>query len=164
MPDTHVIRLRGPWEYEPLARSIVAADGILRETTDDLPPHGRVHLPTDWGSTLGGDFRGRVRYLRRFGIPTNLEPHDQVWLVIEGVDYFGAVSLNVQPIGEVVGYQSAREFDIRHLLADRNLLTLEIALPRFDAGGATGAQADRPGRADLPGGPIGEIRLEIRSS
>ncbi len=163
MPDTHVIRLRGPWEYEPLARSILAVDGKPRENTDDLPPPGRVHLPSDWGSTLGTDFRGRVRYLRRFGIPTNLEPHEQVWLVIEGVDYFGTVSLNGQPIGEVVGYQSAREFDIRRLLADRNLLTLEIELPHIDASAADGAQTDRPGRVDLPGGPIGEVRLEIRS-
>jgi beta-galactosidase/beta-glucuronidase len=160
MPDFHAIRLRGPWEYEPLARTFVAADGTRREGTDELPPSGRVHLPADWGVKLGADFRGRVRYVRRFGLPTNLEPHEQVWLVIDGVDYFGMVSLNGKPLGEMVGYQEAREFDVGDLLADRNLLTLEVELPRYEVGDS---EIDRPGRDHLPGGPIGEIRLEFRS-
>jgi len=164
MPDMHVIRLRGPWEYEPLARVFVAPDGTRRESTEELPPPGRVHLPTDWGATLGQEFRGRVRYIRRFGLPTNLEPHEQVWLVIEGVDYFGMLSLNGQSLGEVVGFQTPREFDIQGLLADRNLLTLDIELPRYEGGAAIRARIERPGRDHLPGGPIGEIRLEIRST
>ena len=60
MPDMHVIRLRGPWEYEPLAHTFIAADGTRHESTESLPPRGRVHLPADWGTTLGPEFRGRV--------------------------------------------------------------------------------------------------------
>jgi hypothetical protein len=161
MPDTHVIRLRRPWEYEPLARTFIDADGTRRESTQGMPPAGRAHLPTDWGATLGNDFRGSVRYSRRFGLPTNLERHEQVWIVVDGVDYFGTVALNGTPLGELVGYRTPREFDIRTLLVERNLLTLAVELPLYEAG-ATAPQ--RPGREDLPGGPIGEIRLEIRST
>ena len=162
MPDTHVIRLRGPWEYEPLARTFVAADGTRREIADDLPSAGRVHLPADWGQSLGADFRGRVRYTRRFGLPTNLEAHEDVWLVVDGVDYFGTVAINGQALGEVVGFQTPREFEIRNLLADRNFLTLDVELPLYEDGQHSAA-IERPGREDLPGGPIGEVRLEIRS-
>jgi beta-galactosidase/beta-glucuronidase len=159
MPDTHVIRLRGPWEYEPLARTFVAADGTRRESTDELPPAGRVHLPSDWGASLGAEFRGRVRYSRRFGLPTNLESHEQVWLVVDGVDYFGTVALNGHALGEAIGFQSSREFDIRSFLVERNLLTLDVDLPLYEGGAAA---PQRPGRDGLPGGLIGEIRLEIR--
>jgi beta-mannosidase len=155
----HVIRLRGPWEYEPLGRLLIAADGTRRESTGELPPPGRMHLPADWGETLGPDFRGRVRYRRRFGRPTNIEPHEQVWLVIDGVDYFAAVSLNGKSLGCVIGYQDRAEFDIRDLLAERNLLTLDVELPSYETGSAAPA---RPGRDQMPGGPIGEVRLEIR--
>ena len=154
----HVIHLRGPWEYKPLARVIVAADGARQESAADLPPAGRVQLPADWGLTLGADFRGRVRYLRRFGLPTNLESSDRVSLVIEGVDYFGSATLNGTRLGELLGYSAAAQFDVGRLLAPRNLLTLDVELPAY----AVGADApQRPGRESLPGGPIGEVRLEI---
>jgi len=159
MPEPHVIRLRGPWDYEPLVRVFCAADGSRREVADGLPPPGRVHLPADWGSTVGFDFRGRVRYLRRFGLPTNLDSSQRVWLVIEGVDYFGVATLNGTRLGELVGYAAVAEFDIGFLLTERNLLALEVELPAYEVG--PGPQ--RPGRETLPGGPIGEVRLEIRS-
>ena len=69
----HVIRLRGPWEYCPLARTVMLADGSRRRETDDLPAAGRIIMPADWGATLGADFHGRVSYLRRFGRPTGLD-------------------------------------------------------------------------------------------
>lgn len=160
MPDMHVIRLRGPWEYEPIARVSIAANGTRIENRDNLPPSGRQHLPADWRLSLGTDFRGRVRYTRRFGLPTNLEPHEQVWLVIDGVDYFATAKVNGQPLGEFVGYETSREFDITRSLGERNLLTLEVELPAYAAGAAA---PKRSGREKLPGGPIGEVRLEIRS-
>jgi hypothetical protein len=157
----HVIRLRGPWEYEPLARVWIDANGERRENRESLPPAGRVQLPADWGLTLGADFRGRVRYTRRFGLPTNLEPHDEVWLVVDGVDSFGALALNDTPLGDVAGYLGPpAEFHVTQLLGERNILTLDVELPDFAPGAAPPL---RPGREHLPGGPIGEVRLEIRS-
>jgi hypothetical protein len=157
----HVIRLRGPWEYEPLARVWIEAGGRRRESRESLPPPGRVQLPADWGLTLGAEFRGRVRYTRRFGLPTNLEPDEEVWLVVEGVDYFGAVTLNDRSLGDVTSYLGPPvEFNVTPLLGERNILTLDVELPAFESGAAPPV---RPGREHLPGGPIGEVRLEIRS-
>ena len=58
----HTIRLRGPWQVEPVARFVLQADGTYRPVHDDLPPAARVTMPADWSATLGGDFLGRVRY------------------------------------------------------------------------------------------------------
>ncbi len=160
MSDTHVIRLRGPWEFEPLCWVLISADGTRRESVDGLPPAGRIHLPADWGLILGADFRGRVRYTRRFGLPTNLEPHERVWLVCEGVDYFGELAVNDQFLGRVEGYERPAEFEVGPLLAERNTLALIVELPQYEI---SAAAPSRPGRAELPGGAIGEIRLEIRS-
>ena len=158
--DTHIIRLGGPWEYEPLSRVWIGACHVRRESVESLPPAGRVQLPADWGATLGADFRGRVRYTRRFGLPTNLEPAEQVWLVVEGVDYFGTLALNGQSLGKLAGYRRPAEFQVTELLLPRNSLTLEVELPQYDS---TAASPVRPGRERLAGGPIGEVRLEIRS-
>jgi hypothetical protein len=154
----HIIRLRGPWEYKPLAHVSIGDGDVRRESVESLPPGGRVQLPADWGATLGADFRGRVRYERRFGLPTNLDRQERVWLVVEGVDYFGAVSLNVTPLGPIIGYNCPTEFDVTDILSPRNVVTLDVELPQY-ASGATAP--DRPGREVLPGGPIGEVRLEI---
>jgi hypothetical protein len=161
VPDTHAIRLRGPWDYEPLARVTISADGSRRESTDDLPPPGRLRLPADWGLSLGAEFRGRVRYIRRFGQPTNLEPpYERVWLVCEGVDYFADLSVNDTFLGRIEGWRRPVEFDVGPLLAERNELVLVVELPQYESPAAAPA---RPERESLAGGPIGEIRLEIRS-
>jgi hypothetical protein len=157
---THIIRLRGPWDYEPLARVWIGEGDARRESVETLPAGGRIQVPSDWGATLGTAFRGRVRYARRFVLPTNLDPHERVWVVVEGVDYYGAVSLNATPLGRIVGYSHSVEFDVTELLLPRNVLALEVELPQYETGTAT---PERPGRESFPGGPIGEVRLEIRS-
>jgi hypothetical protein len=159
MTEPHVIRLGGPWEYEALARTRIAADGNRIASRENLPPVGRAHLPADWGAMLGSDFRGLVRYTRRFGLPTNLEPNDQVSLVIDGVDFLGSVRLNGTALGAVQGYNQPTAFEVRKLLAPRNVLLVEVELPAYELP-STGPA--RPGRESLPGGLIGEVRLEIR--
>jgi len=160
MAGPHVIRLRGPWEYEPLARLVPNADGTQREETHDLPPAGRSEMPADWGATLGVDFRGRVRYIRRFGCPTGLGPRERVWLVFEGADATAVARLNERPLVEICGLGSATRIDVTDLLAQRNLLVVDVELPPLDA---AAERAARPGREGLPGGLIGEVRLEIES-
>jgi len=113
----HVIRLRGPWEFQPLARLIPGPDGALVETAAALPPAGRVTPPADWGSSLSPGFRGRVRYTRRFNRPTGLEPHERVWLVIDGVDACGSYALDGHPLGSIDGYALPAANDITDLLA-----------------------------------------------
>ena len=156
-PD-HVIRLRGPWEYCPLARTAMRADGSRRCETDDLPGPGRIMMPNDWRATLGGDFHGRVSYLRRFGRPTGLDAADRVELVIDRVDAFGCAALNGQGLGEIAAGGQAWRCDITPWLRPRNELVIEVELPQVTADGPVLA---RPGREGLPGGLIGEVRLEI---
>lgn len=158
MSELHVIRLRGPWEYEPLARSVRREEGTVGETAIDLPPPGRIQMPADWGGTLGAEFRGRVRYRRRFGRPTGLTPHERVWLVLEGVDAMGDVFFGGMRLGQVHAASGAARFDITALVQERNELVVEVELPLMDAAQEA---AVRPGRQNLPGGLFGEVRLEI---
>lgn len=158
MPYPHVIRLRGPWLFEPLSRFAIA--GQVVERGDDLPAAGRVAVPADWGESLGPNFRGRVRYRRSFHRPSTLDPHERLWLIVEGADARGAVSLNGIHLGNIDGYGLWASFDVTAIIDGRNEIALDVELPAS----STGANAPlRPGRDALPGGPIGEVRLEVRS-
>src|SRR3972149_9932844 len=95
----HTIRLRGPWQLEPLARYAARADGGLNKQTDDLPAAGKATMPIDWSETLGRDFLGVVRYHRIFQTPTGLEPHETVWLVVEPPRAYGTGRLAGQGRG-----------------------------------------------------------------
>ncbi|HQU45303.1 MAG: hypothetical protein B7Z73_06625 [Planctomycetia bacterium 21-64-5] len=160
MPYPHVIRLRGPWQFEPLARATLDADGQITDNSADLPPAGRATVPEDWGERLGNGFRGRARYRRAFNPPATLDPHERLWLVVEGVDAFGHVSVNGTRLGTIDGYALRRGFEVTQLVGPRNEIELEIELPAELPGVK---QALRPGRERLPGGPIGEVRLEVRT-
>jgi hypothetical protein len=156
MSEPHVIRLRGPWEMEPLARFAVDGGGSISEATDGLPGGARVAVPCDWEAVLGPGFLGRVRYARRFNCPTNLGPAQRVWLVLEGVDPAGEVTLNGQPLG-VAGFLTATRLNLTPWLRPHNILWVDVEM-------TAAAHADdraRPGRAGLAGGLIGEVRLEI---
>ncbi|MGH7193845.1 MAG: hypothetical protein ACREJM_09975 [Candidatus Saccharimonadales bacterium] len=171
MPYPHIIRLRGPWQYTPL----------VRFDDERLPPAGRVELPADWGATLGDYFRGRVRYERSFNPPTNLDPHERVWIVADGADARADVGLNCQSLGTVEGYALSSEWDVTARIGPRNTMSLEVELsdgrnqgqcgelePPGHRQGSAPATARtyrlRPGREALPGEPIGQVRLEIRST
>ncbi|HEV3416226.1 MAG TPA: hypothetical protein VG056_05420 [Pirellulales bacterium] len=121
--DTHIIRLRWPWECEAIAPD-------------------------------------RVRYTRRFGLPTNLGSLQKVWVVVEGDERSGEIALNGEPLGRISGDSKRSEFDVTRLLAPRNVLVLEIELPPDEPGAAP---PERPRREPSPAAMIGEIRLEIRS-
>jgi Glycosyl hydrolase 2 galactose-binding domain-like len=152
----HVIRLRGPWEVEPVARFVESGLGNRREETDGLPAGGKTPVPGDWGQLLGADFLGRVRYTRGFNLPTNLGPQERVWLVFDGVNERAQVALNGQPLGEFNHRDCPREFEITPLLLPHNRLTVEVCL------GADTVQHDSAGEQPFgAGGLVGEVRLEI---
>jgi hypothetical protein len=153
MPYPHVIRLRGPWEFEVLEREAASCAESPAKLT------GKATLPCDWSDALGADFRGQVRYRRRFNRPSGLDPHERVWLVIEGVDAFGSATLNGRALGEIRGYALPASFDVTNLLGSGNELKVDVELPPVLPSGNL-----RPGAEGRPGGPIGEVRLEIRSS
>lgn len=116
----HVIRLAGPWECEVLRTD----SGSPTSTTSQ-----RIQPPLNCGALFGSDFRGQVRFRRRFNRPTNLDPQEAVWLVIENGEAHGRVGLNELSIGELRSDASQAEFDITPSLQTHNDLTIDIEHP-----------------------------------
>src|SRR5947209_8061277 len=129
----HRIRLRGPWECEPLAR----------HGGGPLPPPGRMTMPCRWADGGLPDFAGRVRFRRRFGYPGRIDAYERVWLTFAGVGGAAEVRLNGQPLGRHEG-PGPFEFEVTPLLQARNELTVEVDAPAGD------------------GGLWGEVALEVR--
>jgi beta-galactosidase/beta-glucuronidase len=157
MESIHPIRLRGPWNLIPLARAIRNALGENHLTLDSLPAACSQIMPADWGESLGPDFRGHVQYERAFGCPTNLDPDEEVWLVIEAVDQTATVKLNEHELGEIYRPATPWRYCVTNLLKERNQLTVTVDCPADQ----TSAAQLRQARFGLPGGLIGEVRLEI---
>ena len=174
---SHTIRLRGPWDYRPLARAELEADGSVRWDDRDLPAGGTMGMPADWGAALGNDFRGLVRFTRRFTQPTGLGEQTRVWLVVENVDWQATVTLNGTPLGCLqlansppapclLVFPSAPalpcpgRFNIMPHLLPRNELQVEVLVPATSPGDPL---LPRPGREHLAGGLIGLVKLEIEA-
>ena len=130
----HRIRLRGPWECEPLERlpSGAAPPGPLRMT-----------LPCRWADGGLKDFSGRALFRRRFGYPGQIDAYERVWLTLAGVSDRAAIRLNGTALGNCGG-DGPFEFEITRLLRPRNELVVEV-----------------DGTA-LEGGLWGETALEVR--
>lgn len=129
----HRIRLRGPWECEPLLRR---GDNA----TDPLPPF-RMTMPCRWCEGGLRGFTGRVRFRRSFGYPGRIDTFERVWLTLAGIGGVGEVRLNEHLLGSI---RSAAEFEVTSLLRPRNELTVEVE-----------------GTAE-EGGLSGEVALEVR--
>ena len=158
----HTIRLRGPWQYTPLAHTYWTADGQSQESNTDVPPPGRLKLPADWSSELGADFRGKVLFQRTFHCPTGLQENDIVQVQIDSVDALGTVYVNNNTVGELELGQSNLSFEIQQHLEATNLLEILVDLPAIDD---ASAPLPRPNRApDQAGGITGEVQLNIIES
>jgi hypothetical protein len=124
----HTIRLRGPW--------LVVREG--QSTT--------VEFPAIW-QTLQDQFGpGSIQLVRRFGLPTGIEPKDQLTLVIDARHFLKAATLNGQALGDFATHGA--RFDVTSQLKLRNELALSAQLPADAAPEALGAT-------------IAEVRLEI---
>jgi len=113
----HRIRLRGPWECEPLP---APADSAPR----------RIDLPFRWDET---DLVGRVRFRRRFGYPGRIDAHERVWLIVAGAAKRLDVCVNAVPLGEQAGAPPC-ELDVTALLRSRNELVLDTEVPAERSG------------------------------
>lgn len=153
MTHPHSIRLRGPWDVTVITDHAAAAVSSARSLSAR-----RVVMPTSWAGMLGTAFRGRVKCERSFARPTGLELHERVWLVCEGVDARGQVTLNGVHLGSIDGYALPARFEITSLLAPRNACVIEVEVPPLDA---AESRELRPGRTRAAGGLIGDVRLEI---
>ena len=140
----HRIRLRGPWECEPLARQARRADGTIEKLDQPLPPKIRMTMPCHWNEGGLGDFTGRVRFVRHFGIPRQIDSHERVWLTFAGAHELAEVWLNGHFLGQHQGGQESFEFQVTSLLRERNALKVEVE-----------------SHSSL-GGLWGEVALEVR--
>ncbi|SRR5579883_560042 len=132
----HRIRLRGPWECEPLLRRGDNAQ-------EPLPPSCRMTIPCRWSEGGLPGFTGRVRFRRSFGYPGRIDAHERVWLTFAGVGGEGEARLNNQFLGRI---PNVSEFEVTSLLRPRNELVVEL-----------------DGTAE-EGGLSGEVALEVRCS
>jgi hypothetical protein len=135
----HRIRLRGPWDCEPLQR--VSAKG---DAEAPLPPALRMTMPCRWHEGGLADFAGRVRFTRRFGYPGRIDAGERVWLTFAGVEGTAEVWLNGHLLGRHEGAAGPFEQEVTQLLDTRNRLVVEVE--------------ELTGR----GGLWGEVALEIR--
>lgn len=134
----HSIRLRGPWEC------------FLPGETEPR----RIEMPATWqalADLAGSDLShpGPIRLLRRFGMPTGIDPGDRLEIVIDSAGVPLEASLNGQLLGSLSPSQQPRRLNVMGLLASRN--ELAISFSPTDAG------------ASPLSFPIGEVRLEITS-
>jgi hypothetical protein len=151
----HRIRLRGPWDYEPLRCAGTAA----------LPPAGRMTLPCRWSEGSLADFSGSVRFRRRFGYPGRLDAWECVWLTFAGITGRAEVTLNEARLG--VCAEGPCEYEVTALLQPRNELVVEVGAegPCASAGPAllqprNALVGEVTGPTD--GGLWGEVALEVR--
>jgi hypothetical protein len=98
----HRIRLRGPWDCEPL---------------------GRVTMPCRW------DHAGRVRCRRRFGYPGRIDDYERVWLTVAGAGGSMQVWLNGERLGSPDHGGGPFEFDVTRLLRPHNELVIDVEVP-----------------------------------
>lgn len=106
-------------------------------------------MPQSWQATFG-DTGGTAEFRRKFHRPTNLEPHEQVLLVLTEVRGSGRLLLNELPLGSINSSGESVEFDISRLLNPFNEVAIELTFdPRTNP--------------SLPGGLFGAVALEIRS-
>jgi hypothetical protein len=140
----HRMRLRGPWECEPLARVVKQRDGRLEMVSESLPPR-RIIMPRRWADAGLADFAGRVRFRRRFGMPRRLDAHEVVWLTFAEVEGIAVVTLNGHFLGRHEQPAQPFEFEVTGLLREGNELVVDIEAPAGN-------------------GYLGEVALEVRCS
>jgi hypothetical protein len=121
----HCIRLRGPWECEPLVAH-----------ADRPPPARRITVPLCLGDLGLLEPAGLFRLTRRFGYPGRIDSYEHVWLTLAALMGCAGVALNGQTLtGAGAGDM---EFEVTSLLAPHNRLEVII-----DAGD------DRAGLGDV---------------
>ena len=82
-------------------------------------------MPCKWKS-LFGDVAGNVRFRRRFHKPTNLEQHEQVYIVLAELNGRVQISINDSVLGTVDNPEKTLDYEITQYLKPFNELHVEI--------------------------------------
>ena len=136
----HRIRLLGPWEFA-WERSVGGETPLVTE--------GTTAMPCDWHS-LFGPVAGTVAFRRRFHRPSNLEPHERVWLICTGVRGSGTVSLNDEQLSVFSSDGEEVECEVTSHLQPFNVVSIRLSAGSID-------------EHQSPGGLFQPVVLEIRS-
>jgi beta-mannosidase len=127
--------LDGVWDFQPIARTTLTADGSILADTSGLPPAGKMSLPANWHLHGLANFNGRVRFERTFDFEGGLAPSERVFILFHGVDYFAEVELNGRQVGRHEGYFQAFEFDITsHVKPGLNHIAVTLDAPKEQVG------------------------------
>jgi hypothetical protein len=139
----HRIRLRGPWQLEPLAWLVrtAGAPDVWQKT--GLPPPRTAIMPATWKDCGLADFAGIVRHRRSFGLPRKLDDYETIWITFTGLADTAEWWLNQDQIRSLLPHNS--EVNVTGMLRERNELWLDVTC---DCNGA---------------GTCGEVALEIRA-
>jgi beta-mannosidase len=131
----HKVSLNGTWDYQPLARTTLKEGGAIAQDKANLPPPGKMAIPSNWHLNGLANFNGRVRFERDFDFAEKLAPLDRAFLVFHGVDYFTEVELNGVPAGQHEGYFQTFEFDVTpQIRPGRNHLAVTVDAPLEEPG------------------------------
>lgn len=161
MPEDS-IRLLGPWEWQPLARTALRADGQAETLPGELPPPRRIWIPIRSADPEITHFRGRVLYRRYFHWVSKLDYWERIWIYFESADYFARVRLNDVLLGEHEGALDPFTFPITALLQKRNCLEVELEVPDTPIALQHAKWMLRETPACMNGPAIlGEVRLEV---
>lgn len=133
---SHRILLRGPWQCEWLDGPVPALDEART----------RLHMPVSWQDAFGA-VSGRVRFSRRFHLPTNLEPEERVVLAFAAVGGSAQFTVNETDIDPDRQPDGMLRCDVTDLLKPANMLTVDV---EFD-----------PQAVDEPGGLWKPVAIEI---
>ena len=140
----HPMRLRGPWEVEPVARLVRRDDGRVEILAGPVPPPFRMVLSGHETKACLTDFAGRKGFKRRFGYPGRIDAHERVWLTFDGIEGATEVWLNGVLLGKPGETANAYEFEVTGLLQGRNELVVQVDAPEGH------------------GGRWGEVAMEVR--
>ncbi len=115
----HVIRLKGPWQYELSA----------------IAKQGNISLPANWASVVPPESPSSqsVTMSRKFHAPTGLTPDQSVrlrWINIPDA----VARLNGKPLSvdSASSAESGEQADITHLLQRFNILEITVCLSSHD--------------------------------
>ena len=89
-------------------------------------------------------------FSRRFHRPTNLEPHERVFLVFDGIGGEGRITLNNEPLGQVELTDRPIECEVTSRLLAFNQVDVALQFTPSDT-------------VPSQGGLYGTVALEIRS-